>query len=413
MASSEQAKKGLNRFGFKQIALTLFASILVLASITFFVYDSMRAEVTIVLDEEEQSIVTTADTVDELLDELEIEVGEHDHLSVDVDSEITDGMDITLNQAREVIVTTDEYTDHYYTTENTVKDFFEEQDIDFTEYDQMSVSLEDSIQDQMHIAISTAFEVEIVDGGEETSKIVHNQTVQSLLNQEGIELKEHDKLNVEPSQMVRDQRSIEIIRVSIDYETVEENVPYDTETRDDDSILRGESEVVEPGEEGKIVQEYEVVKENGEVVSRELVDEEVVEESVDRVVAEGTKEEQQQEQQQEQQEVQLASSSSGEFKEFTSTKYTANCSSGCTGQTATGVDVTNSIHYDGMRIVAVDPNVIPLYSTVEVKTPNETFTAIALDTGGAIVGNKIDILVDSQSEAMNWGFRTVQVRVID
>ncbi|WP_017185061.1 G5 and 3D domain-containing protein [Alkalibacillus haloalkaliphilus] len=402
MAGTEQAKKGLSRFGFKQIALTLFATILVLASITFFVYDSMRAEVTVVLDDEEQTVVTTADTVDELLDELDVEVGEHDHLSVDVNAELEDGMDITYEQAREVIVTMDQRTEHYYTTENTVEDFLNNKDIELSEYDQMSVSLNDSVHDQMHIAINTAFEVKIVDGGDEETKVVTNQTVQSLLNQEGIDLNEHDKLNVDPSQMVRDQRDIEIVRVSIDYETVEESVPYTTETRDDDSMLQGESEVVQLGEEGKKVQEYEVVKENGEVVSRELVDEEVVEESVNRVVMEGTKEE-----------VQLASSSSGEFQEFTSTKYTANCPSGCTGMTATGVDVSDSIYHNGMRVVAVDPSVIPLYSIVEVKTPNETFTAIALDTGGAIVGNKIDILVDSHSEAMNWGYRTVQVRVIE
>ncbi|MDV2583261.1 ubiquitin-like domain-containing protein [Alkalibacillus haloalkaliphilus] len=401
MAGTEQAKKGFSRFGFKQIALTLFATILVLASITFFVYDSMRAEVTVVLDDEEQTVVTTADTVDELLDELDVEVGEHDHLSVDVNADLEDGMDITYEQAREVIVTMDQRTEHYYTTENTVEDFLNNKDIELSEHDQMSVSLNDSVHDQMHIAISSAFEVKIVDGGEEKTKVVTNQTVQSLLNQEGIDLSEHDKLNVEPSQMVRDQRDIEIVRVSIDYETVEESVPYTTETREDDSMLQGENEVVQLGEEGKKVQEYEVVKENGEVVSRELVDEEIVEESVNRVVMEGTK-----------QEVQLASSSSGEFQEFTSTKYTANCS-GCSGVTATGVDVNNTIHHNGMRVIAVDPSVIPLYSIVEVKTPSETFTAIALDTGGAIVGNKIDILVDSRSEAMNWGRRTVQVRVIE
>ncbi|WP_188207374.1 G5 and 3D domain-containing protein [Alkalibacillus aidingensis] len=402
MISTEQAKSGLKRFSIKQIALTLFATALVLASIAYFIYDSMTAEVSVVIDGEEQSIVTRADTVSELLDEIDLDVSEHDYLSADLDTAIEDQMDIEYKEANEVVVTIDQETDHYYTTENTVEEFLDEQGIDVEEHDDLSVSLNDSITDQMHIAIATSFEVTINDGGEESTKMVTNQTVQDLLNQEGIELGEHDRLNVEPTEKVRDHRSIEIVRVTVDYETVEESVPFETETQSDSSMLRGESEVVQRGQEGKKVQEYEVTKENGEVVSRELVDEEVVENSTNRVVAEGTKAP-----------VQQASAKSGEFEEFTATKYTAFCPSGCTGITATGVDVSDSIYYNGMRIVAVDPEVIPLYSIVEVKTPTETFEAIALDTGGAIKGHKIDILVDSHQEAMRWGYRTVQVRVIE
>jgi len=81
------------------------------------------------------------------------------------------------------------------------------------------------------------------------------------------------------------------------------------------------------------------------------------------------------------------------------TAYTAFCNSGCIGITRTGYDVSNTIYYEGMRIIAVDPEVIPLHSIVEVKTENETFTAIALDTGGLIKGNIIDILMTTTNEA--------------
>src|SRR5579875_747558 len=44
------------------------------------------------------------------------------------------------------------------------------------------------------------------------------------------------------------------------------------------------------------------------------------------------------------------------------TAYTPFCSEGCTGTTSTGIDVSHSITYQGKRIIASDPSVIPLHS---------------------------------------------------
>lgn len=72
--------------------------------------------------------------------------------------------------------------------------------------------------------------------------------------------------------------------------------------------------------------------------------------------------------------------------------------------TANGTDVSNTIYSNGRRIIAVDPNVIPLNSTVIVEMPNGSrFTAVAADTGGAINGNTIDLLVSSPAEAQSFG----------
>ncbi|MFJ7982352.1 3D domain-containing protein [Lysinibacillus xylanilyticus] len=97
---------------------------------------------------------------------------------------------------------------------------------------------------------------------------------------------------------------------------------------------------------------------------------------------------------------------------FNGSYYTAYCPEGCTGVTATGYNVSGSIYVDGMRVIAVDPRVIPLYSIVEVSTPYETFKAIALDTGGAIKGHKVDILVANEQTASNLGRHTVYIKVL-
>src|SRR5574342_217478 len=67
------------------------------------------------------------------------------------------------------------------------------------------------------------------------------------------------------------------------------------------------------------------------------------------------------------------------------TFYVADCR-GCSGITKSGIEVTNTIYYKNMRIIATDPQVIPLHSIVKVETENESYIAYAADTGGAIKG---------------------------
>ncbi|MFL0442005.1 3D domain-containing protein [Bacillus subtilis] len=73
--------------------------------------------------------------------------------------------------------------------------------------------------------------------------------------------------------------------------------------------------------------------------------------------------------------------------------------------TATGKDVTDSIYYQGYRILAVNPSVIPYGSILSVSVKGQSFKGIALDTGGAILSrsNRIDLMVTDTNEAMGFG----------
>ena len=96
------------------------------------------------------------------------------------------------------------------------------------------------------------------------------------------------------------------------------------------------------------------------------------------------------------------------------TFYTAFCPTGCVGRTATGLDVSNTIYTpEGLRVVAVDPNTIPLYSIVQVFMSDGTsFTAQAMDTGGDIKFNRLDILVSTRKEAYQLGRQQVTVKIL-
>ena len=61
-------------------------------------------------------------------------------------------------------------------------------------------------------------------------------------------------------------------------------------------------------------------------------------------------------------------------------------------------------------VAAVDPNVIPLGTRLYIEGYGY---ARAEDTGGAIKGNKIDLVFGSKSQSNNWGRRTVRVTILN
>ena len=67
---------------------------------------------------------------------------------------------------------------------------------------------------------------------------------------------------------------------------------------------------------------------------------------------------------------------------------------------------------DGMA--AVDPSVVPLGSVMRVTRadgrPLGLF--VAMDTGGAIRGGRIDLYMESCAEAREWGVQRVVVEVV-
>jgi 3D (Asp-Asp-Asp) domain-containing protein len=88
------------------------------------------------------------------------------------------------------------------------------------------------------------------------------------------------------------------------------------------------------------------------------------------------------------------------------TAYTASCE-GCSGITATGINLKEN---PDAKIISVDPTIIPLGSKVYVEGYGE---AIAGDTGGAIKGNKIDVFIPSQQDAINFGVKQLKVTILN
>jgi 3D (Asp-Asp-Asp) domain-containing protein len=85
------------------------------------------------------------------------------------------------------------------------------------------------------------------------------------------------------------------------------------------------------------------------------------------------------------------------------TAYTADSAQAVpTGRTATGLPARYGV-------VAVDPRIIPLGSRLYIEGYG---TAVAADTGGAIIGNRIDLCMDSYQAAISFGRQPVKVYLL-
>lgn len=385
----------------RETAITSYSifTIVVVAIVSFWAFsEALKAEVVVAADGDYMTIKTNTDTVGELLDDLGIDVGENDSLSHELGESIENGMEIYVDVARPITVIIDGEEEVYETAANTVGDFLTEADIKIGKHDEVSISNIKLIEENLELIIKRAFPVTLTDGLDEEEEIwvTKGTTVKEALEKNDVKLNKLDKVSPKLSGKVKKDTDIAITRVKEEQVELEESTAFKTIEKQDSSMNKGQSKVIQEGKAGKTKKTYTVTYENGEEVARDLIAEEVIEKSVPKEIAIGTKE------------IKVSSApSGGKTLRMEATAYGPDCK-GCSGISAYGINIASS---PTPKVIAVDPRVIPLGTRVWVEGYGE---AIAGDTGGAIKGNRIDVLVQSEAwAAKNWGRKMVTVKILD
>ena len=171
----------------------------------------------------------------------------------------------------------------------------------------------------------------------------------------------------------------------------EVEVPFGTQFIDDPELAFGDKKVEKEGVKGKDLVIFENITRAGHEQKIEL-DRKRVAEPVNAVVRQGV--------------AQSILTPSGYMKYKRviygeATAYT--WGGGASGHTSVGL-------YPKRGIVAVDPRVIPYYTKMYIPGYG---MAIAGDTGGAIVGTRIDLFMDSLHECYQWGRRDVEIYILE
>jgi len=302
----------------------------------------------------------------------------------------------------------------FSTYQLVVSEVLQEAQIRVGNFDDLNVELDDEVFDGMQIEITRATPIVINDGGLRSMLYVSTMsTVNEVLEKRDIDLGSNDELSVSLTDFIEEDMEIEITRIDFDYESILEEIEYETEYVDTDDLPLGERVVHQEGTPKIIERTFQSTIENGEVVSIVEVSEEVVDAGTARIVHVGTFVPPPPPPPPPAPAAPAASTPSESLSSFTAnvTAYYATCH-GCTGRVAcNGRDVTSDIffpdaEFGSVRIIAADRGT-PCGSIMYLSGIGH---AVVLDRGGAVVGNVVDLLMSSG--ARQFGRQNIETKVL-
>lgn len=399
-----KAKKLLNNRKGKALTAVCVAVVLLLTSFFgYTAYASGEKSINLVENGKKISITTRTDTVAELLKERGINVDKHhDLVQPSLKTALKDGLTVKWDKAYQVDIQQNGHKSHVWTTAKTVGQALNKKGITLGAHDVVNPAKDTKLKNKMLIRVQRGIQVTLADGTKSQKVWTIPMTVSEFLKQQHVTLDDNDKLSpANANEQLKAGETVSVIRVDKKQEEKQVAIDYKTIQKNDASLPKGDSNVIQPGKEGQELQTFEVTYENGKEVKRDLVKTEVQTQPQNKIVAVGTKVVHQMS-------YRTSRSFSGDEKTLymRSTAYTASCS-GCRGITTTGINL--KLHPDA-KVIAVDPSIIPLGTKVYVEGYGY---AIAGDTGGSISGNRIDVFLPTQSQASSWGMRTVKVKILD
>ncbi len=318
---------------------------------------------------------------------------------------------IQANQPKHVKLFIDGKTSAFETKAETVEQFLAEQNVTYSGNDILIPEATAPLENNLTIVLHTSWAVPVLVDGQ--TKIIHTlkRNVAGVLDQAGITMNGRDVVEPALSALLSKETKIKVSRIDEKVVQVEEQVPFQEIRKNDGSLVKGETRIVQQGQQGKVVNHYKVVLRDGKEVTRQWMKRDVLASKQDRIVAVGTASQAQVKAATSKSPVTIAALVSRGGKNFrphsvlnsvTLTAYSPNEGGGY-GRTATGVKAVEG------RTIAVDPSVIPLGWWVFI---DGIGYRRAEDTGGAVNGQKIDVYFNSYAEAMQFGLkrgRTVYV----
>ncbi len=367
------------------------------AALGWVIYETTKKTVLLSIDGKEEVVKTHAESVAGIFDDLNISLHAEDYVYPSKSTKVRDQLKVEWKRAKLVQIVEDKKKKTIWTTASNVEELLKAESVSLNEYDKVHPKLQTALKNEMKVEVNHAFPVSLINGGKKQQVWSTSTTVADFLSQQEIELKKIDRVEPNLNETIEKAGVVKIIRVEKVTDVVEEPVHFAVVTKKDNNLNQGSQEIVKEGKEGLVSKEYEVTLEDGKEISRKLLSQKTLKEKQDKVVAVGTKNM-----------IQTVSRGSGNIsKEFyvSTTAYTANCN-GCSGRTATGINLRAN---PNIKIIAVDPRVIPLGTKVYVEGYGY---AVAADTGSAIKGNKIDVFFSSKSDAYRWGRKTVKIKIL-
>lgn len=271
----------------------------------------------------------------------------------------------------------------------TVGELLAEKKIDLGPHDRVVPEWSADLIDGSRVEVKRAHRITLVADRETSEFFSTADTVGDVLQDKKVTMNGQDAVSPAAGEKITSDMEIRVVRVRTENEEIKAPIAYDTRRVPNHEMARGISRTMARGQNGEEVQTWSVTYHDDQVVSRHMVDRKTVTKPVEAVVHVGTGQ---------------TVSRGGETIRFREAMDVT-----ATAYTYTGYNTASGVrpHYG---VVAVDPGVIPLGTRLYVEGYGY---ATALDTGGAIRGNRIDVFLESEGDANRWGVRTVRVYILE
>lgn len=304
--------------------------------------------------------------------------------------------------------------------------------------DSVSKGAEEKLEDNEIITVTREKVFYLNTSGKTFTIKTTAKTVGEALSNDGFKVGKYDEVIPDVNTPVTDGLTVSVARVYVDIVDVEEVIPFETITRENNEKYKGHKAVVQEGKQGTLVRTFKKVSKEGAGVTVMLIGEAVSASPVSKIVEVGTKTPVQsltpgktadgvpyhalpamaQSNSQTVIEGNTAITAYGTFtfSKVLTCKATAYEGSSASNGKWAGKTATGRVPEFG--IVAVDPSVIPLNSRLYIESQDNGGSwiygfAIAGDTGGAIKGNKVDLCYNTLEQCYQFGRRNAIVYVLD
>lgn len=294
----------------------------------------------------------------------------------------------------------------------TVQGALDEQGIVLSEKDKLSHKKGALLSDNMNIEVNRAMMVYITTTEGTKAYTTTERVVGDILAELNLGVDEDDVVSPKRNKKISPYSSIAVMKTTAKIVTIDEEIPYETQVVLSSNASVGARAVTQEGENGKRTATYKVSYRDGEEVSRILVSSKVTKVSVPEIKEVGTRASYAIASAG----VSVSRSGNLDYSEVLSMNATGYDISSCgksPSHPAYGITATG--RYATKGIVAVDPRVIPLGTRLYITSADGSYVygyAIAADTGGAIKGNRIDLCFDSNAEALQFGRKNVKVYIL-
>ena len=252
-------------------------------------YLLLNKDVSLLIDRQSRAVDTFAGTVGDLLAEQGVVTDEHDEVRPVLSTRLDDGMQVEVLLAKQTTLSLNGTQRTVYVTGETVEDVLEQVNLRAGRSDRLFPSRGASVEDGDLIVYEEAVNVRLAADGETSHVITNEADVRGLLDSLGITLDSSDEVTPSLKTPLSRGLLIRVVRVEIGRVVEQTEIPFVTEVRRSNEHVQGYRQVLRPGVPGLVRRTFEVRREDGQEVARRLIDSDQVRSPVRQIVLEGTR----------------------------------------------------------------------------------------------------------------------------